>query len=105
MHHLGFKPCLADHDLWMLATVCPDGFKYYAYILLYVDDVMVIHHDALSILSQLYKYFKMKPGLIGDPSMYLGATLKSMRLENGKYAWASSPAKYFWASCKNVKRS
>ena len=59
MHHLGFKPCLADPDLWMLATVCPDGFEYYANVLLYVDGVMVIHHKALSILSLLDKYFKM----------------------------------------------
>ena len=78
MHHLGFKPCLANPDLWMLATMQPDGFEYYAYVLLYVDDVMVIHHDALSILARLDKYFKMKPGSIGDPSMYLGATLKKM---------------------------
>ena len=36
--------------------------------------------------------------------MYLGATLQKMQLANGKYAWASSPAKYVWASCENVKR-
>ena len=36
--------------------------------------------------------------------MYLGATLKKMQLANGKYAWASSPAKYVWALCENVKR-
>ena len=104
MHHLGFKPCLADPDLWMKATVRPDGFEYYAYVLLYVDDVMVIHHDALSILSRLDKYFKMKPGSVGDPTMYLGATLKKMQLENGKVAWANSPAKYVWSSCENVER-
>ena len=46
----------------------------------------------------------MNPELIGDPLMYLGATLKKMQLAIGKYAWASSPAKYVWASCENVKR-
>ena len=51
MHHLGFKPCLTDPDLWMLATVRPDGFKFYAYVLVYVYNVKVIHHNALSILS------------------------------------------------------
>ena len=80
MHHLGFKLCLANPDLWVLAAMQPDGFKNYAYVLLYVDDFMVIHHNALSILAWLDKYFKMKPGLIGDPSIYLGATLKKMRL-------------------------
>ena len=44
MRHLGFTPCLADPDLWLKAAEKPDGSAYYAYVLLYVDDVMVIHH-------------------------------------------------------------
>jgi hypothetical protein len=36
--------------------------------------------------------------------MYLGATLKKMRLENGVEAWASSPAKYCYASVENVEK-
>jgi hypothetical protein len=40
MTHLGFTPCLADPDLWMRPEVRPsDGMSYYAYVLLYVDDV------------------------------------------------------------------
>jgi hypothetical protein len=70
MRHLGFTPCLADPDLWMKAAEKPDGSAYYAYVLLYVDDVMVIHHDAMSVLARLDKYFKMKPGSMGDPNMY-----------------------------------
>ena len=47
MHHLGFLPCPSDLDLWMNPMVRPDdGFNYYANVLMYVDDVMVIHHDA-----------------------------------------------------------
>ncbi len=104
MRHLGFTPCLADPDLWMLATEKEDGTQYMAYVLLYVDDVMVVHHDALSVMARLDKYFKMKPGSIGDPSMYLGATLKKMQLENGAWAWANSPAKYVWSSVQNVEK-
>jgi hypothetical protein len=47
MRHLGFTPCLADPDLWMKATEKEDGTAYYAYVLLYVDDVMVIHHNKI----------------------------------------------------------
>ena len=104
MRHMGFKPCLADPDLWMKACEKEDGTEYWAYVLLYVDDVMVIHHDAMSILTRLDKYFKLKPGSIGDPKMYLGTTLKKMRLENGVTAWASSPAKYVYASVENVEK-
>ena len=99
MTHLGFKPCLADPDLWMLALVrLSDGHEYYAYVLIYVDDVLVVHHAAEEILLRIDKYFKMKPGSIGNPNIYLGATIKKMRLHNGVEAWASSPSKYVWAS-------
>jgi len=40
MTHLGFTPCLADPDLWMQPEVHPsDSVSYYAYVLLYVDDI------------------------------------------------------------------
>jgi hypothetical protein len=98
MTHLGFTPCLADPDLWMQVEVHPsDGVEYYAYVLLYVDDVLVVHHDATDVLLRLDKYFKMKPRLIGDPDVYLGATIMQMRLVNGIVAWASSPSKYVQA--------
>ena len=46
MQHLGYKPCMADQDLWMKAQTDPrNGHSYYSYILTYVDDVLIIHHD------------------------------------------------------------
>jgi hypothetical protein len=82
----------------MQPEVCPsDGVSYYAYVLLYVDDVLVLYHDSTDVLLRLDKYFKMKPGSIGDPDVYLGATIKQMRLAKGVMVWASSPLKYVWA--------
>jgi hypothetical protein len=41
MDHVGWKPCLADRDLWMKEETRPDdGVKYWAYILIYVDDIL-----------------------------------------------------------------
>jgi len=64
---------------------------------LYVDDVLIVHHDATDVLLRLHKYFKTRPGSIGDPDVYLGATIKQMHLANGVMAWASSPLKYVQA--------
>ena len=95
MRHLGWKPCLADSDLWYKAMVRPeDGFKYYAYILLWVDDVLAISHDATAALKELDRYFPMKKGSIGDPDLYLGAKLRKVTLANGVEAWSLSPSKY-----------
>jgi len=92
-------------DLWMKPMVRPeDGFEYWAYVLLYVDDCLVVHHDAESVLSRIDKYFKMKDGSIGDPDIYLGARLKKMTLNNGVEAWANSPAKYIKEAVENVEK-
>ena len=92
MNHLGLLPCPANLDLWMKPMVSPyDGFDYFAYALIYVDDVMITHHDAESVLRRIDKYFKLNPSAFGDPEIYLGAKLKKMQLENGVWAWVNSP--------------
>ena len=63
-----------------------DGFNDYAYVLVYVGNVMVIHHDAESVLRRIDKYFKIKPSSIGDPGISLGEELNKTRLENGVWA-------------------
>jgi hypothetical protein len=65
MDHLGWKPCLADRDLWMKEATRPDdSMKYWAYILIYVDDILCMHHDPWTSLAHIDKYFKMKAGSI-----------------------------------------
>jgi hypothetical protein len=61
MKHLGWHPCRADRDLWMKAETRPDdGVLYWAYILIYVDDILCVHHDPGALLAKLDEYFKMK---------------------------------------------
>ena len=82
----------------------PDnGFKYYEYVLLYVDDCLAISHDAIYVLKQLDKYFQMKPGSIGNLDIYLGAKLRSARLSNGVKCWSTSSAKYMQEAVRNVE--
>ena len=91
MKGLGYTPCLDDPDLWYKAEVRPDdGFEYYSYILCYVDDILVIHHDSLSILKRIDSYFQLKPASIGDPYIYLGAKVTKMNLANGTWRWTLS---------------
>jgi hypothetical protein len=65
MKHLGWNPCRADRDLWMKDETRPDdGVLYWAYILIYVDDILCVYHDPGSPLAKLDEYFKMKEGSI-----------------------------------------
>jgi hypothetical protein len=61
MKHLGWKPCRTDRDLWMKAETRPyDGVLYWAYILIYVDDILCMYHDPGTPLAKLDEYFKKK---------------------------------------------
>jgi hypothetical protein len=104
MKHLGWHPCRADSDLWMKAETRPDdGFLYWAYILIYVDDILCVHHDPGSPLAKLYEYFKMKEGSIQVPTFYLGANLKKTVLPNGMVAWGMSSSKYMQSAVQIFK--
>jgi hypothetical protein len=77
MRQMGYTSCKADPDLWFKAETCPnDNVQYYAYILVYVDDILCIHHDAMSVLDRINKCLPLKPTSVGDPDIYLGAKLR-----------------------------
>ena len=81
-----------------------DGFDYYAYVRIYVENVIVIHHDADNVLWRKYKYFKLKPSSIGDPGIYFGTKLNKMRLETGLWEWAIRPERYVKESVSNMEK-
>ena len=92
MMSIGYTLCRGDNELWMKPEIDPDGDEYYSYILCYVDDVLVVHYDAMTTLMNIDKYFKLKPSSIGDPDIYLGANLKYTRTKNGVWCWTLSPS-------------
>ena len=58
MKHSEYIACPVDPYLWMNPMVISsDGDEYYAYILLYVDDIFGIHHYAESALTKVDMYF------------------------------------------------
>jgi len=102
MRQMGYTSCKADPDLWYKAETRPsDNFRYYSYILCYVDDILCVHHDPMSVLNLINGYMPLKPSSVGDPDIYLGAKLKLTRLNNGVWAWGLSPSKYVAQAVKN----
>jgi hypothetical protein len=95
MCQIGYTSCKADPDLWYKAETRPDdSFRYYAYILCYIDDILCVHHDPMTVLTMINGYMPLKPSTVGDPNVYLGAKLKPNQLENGIWALGLSPSKY-----------
>ena len=90
--------------MWYRLEIEPtSGYKYYAYVLLYVDNILAIHHNAIQCLHSINKYFTIKPESMGDPNLYLGAKLRKVQMDNGVKAWAMSPAKYVKEAVTLVK--
>ena len=44
MHDINYKRCKADYDVWYRSAEKPDDFKYYEYVLIFVDDILVVSH-------------------------------------------------------------
>lgn len=106
MADMGYKPCKADPDLWMKPQTKKKANKeerYYAYILCYVDDLLVIHHDPKSVMDKVNAHLPLKPDSVGPPKFYLGAKLSKMEFPDKSHAWALSPTKYIREAVKNVE--
>ena len=59
LRDMDFQSSLADPDVWLKASTLPSGEEYNEYILVYVDDLLVISHQGAEILNTLtnkYKY-------------------------------------------------
>lgn len=105
MTHLDFTSCLADPDVWMRKAKKADGTPYWEYVLLYVDDALVISDNGEAVLrNEIGKYFTLKEESIGAPSQYLGGHVSKVTLENGVDAWAFSSSKYVQESVANVEK-
>lgn len=104
MGHLGFRSSKADPDVWMRPAVRTDKSEYYEYVLLYVDDCLVLSEKAEDIIrKEIGKYFELKEESIGPPDIYLGGKLRRVVLENGSKAWAFGSSQYVQNAVKNVE--
>ena len=104
MEFLNFKSCLADPNVWMRPAIKSDGITYYEYILLYVDNALVVSENAERILqNELGRYFHLKEESIGQPTIYLGGRDRKVQLENGVWAWSFSSSQYVQSAIKNVE--
>ena len=103
MADLVYKKCLADPDL-LLKAQHRDDIDYYSYILCYVDDIMVIHHDARPIIDRIDKFMKLKESSVGDLDIYLGAKLKKIQMDNDVWCWSISPSKYVHEAVRNCQK-
>lgn len=65
----------------MRAACKPNGYEYYEYILVYVDDLLVVSHAPELIMETIRKAYRLKEEP-APPTTYLGATVKPWSIPN-----------------------
>ena len=52
---LDFKSCDTDNDVWMRRATKEIGFEFYEYVIMYIDDILVMSNKATEVLNQIGK--------------------------------------------------
>ena len=106
IREMGFQPSIADPDVYIRPFAKPDGFKYYEYILVYVDDVLIVSHAPEEHLKVIQASYELNPSSIGSPTRYLGADVSKVQKPkdpSGREYWSFSAETYVKNAVKNVK--
>jgi hypothetical protein len=81
---LQFMLCQADLDVWMHQASQADGTSFYEYILVYVEDVMVLSGDPDVVIQDLKDHFtKIVTNPAKQPEQYLGAMIGKYQFPDG----------------------
>jgi hypothetical protein len=84
-----------------------DGIPHYEYILVYVDDVMIILYHPDGIVKGLRDHFTLKvvsnPG--EEPDRYLGAMIGKYQFSDGSEAWYMSADDYLSKAIPTVEEA
>ena len=101
---LGFVPChRADPDVWMKPEISSTGKHYYSYILVYVDDILIIHQEPEKYMSILNEEYRLKEGSVEKPKNYLGACIRPWEFEDGTKCWAIGANRYIKVATDKIE--
>ena len=63
------------------------GNEYYAFVLVYVDDLIHIHRDPEVFMKELKGIYRLKGGSLEPPTQYLDANVENVQLNDGSITW------------------
>jgi hypothetical protein len=104
LRDFGYTSCKADPDVWMCSKTKPDGFKYWSYILVYTDDILVVDHEPQVIMDYLASRYTLKPGSMKEPDTYLILQVSKFYIDAAeKPHWAMSSEAYVKQAVADVE--
>jgi hypothetical protein len=104
LQQLGYKSCLADPYVWYRPAIKENGFHYYEYVLVYIEDLLVLSHQGDKTMKALEDFYCFKDGF-AQPTRYLGAEVKKWTFPQNseKHYWALSSSQYIKEAIKNIE--
>ena len=101
---LKFKSSLSDPDLWYKEMISVDRTEYYAYILVYVDNILILDKNPEQFMKILKQGYTAKSGSIGKPKTFSGAGISKVLYSDRSYAWLMSSSNYVTEVLRNIKK-
>lgn len=75
----------------------------WCYMLVYVDDCFLVHHNPDSVMNDLKTQYTMKGDYFGQPEQYVGSNVWKWTIKNG-ILWCINSGNYVKEACKMVKK-
>ena len=100
---LKFSPTRADPDVYIRKNYRDGGRPYYEYLLVYVDDVLVISAAPEEVMKSIGTEFEIKNDEYGPPTTYLGAGISKVQLSGGTECWSMDSKKYVKAAIETIR--
>ena len=100
---MGFTQSRADMDMWLRRQRKPDGSEYYEYLVVYVDDVLIVSHNTQAIVDAIAAHpYELKGG--DAPETYLGATIGRFIIPgSNESTWCMSSTQYLERAISTVE--
>ena len=91
--------------MWYEPTTKPDSFQYHKYVLVYVDDIIVISHHPKITMTALGVLYCLKERSVGVPERYLEATVMQWHFpgDAGKVRWGLCSEQYVTEAIRIVE--
>ena len=70
-----------DQDVWMKLNTKQNGEKHWEYVLVYVDDILLMSHEPKEVMDYLASKYTLKEGSVKKPEAYLGAAIRKWMID------------------------
>ena len=86
LHNMGFRSTKADANVWMrpcVRNVDGEEVEYYEYLLVYVDDLLLVTHKPKDTFEKIMEFYDLKGDSYDKPDRYLGANIGEFEFDDG----------------------